>query len=100
LVLLVLYGAAFDALSHGILRDAESGRGLRYRKTLYSQVLYPSTDVRHPIASTNGPPSGSRRHLVLSSPHASSIVVWNLRSAPERARRALLPIGQAPALLQ
>jgi hypothetical protein len=48
LILFVLYGAAFDALSHGVLRYAESGRGLRYRKTLYCQVLYPSTRVRPP----------------------------------------------------
>jgi hypothetical protein len=77
LILLVLYGAAFDALSHGILRDAESGRGLRYRKTLYSQVLYPSTGVRPPDRLNKRSDRAGRARATLHKERARSPIPFS-----------------------
>ena len=39
-ILIVVYGLAANTLTYGILRHAQSGCGLRYRKTFECQVLY------------------------------------------------------------
>jgi hypothetical protein len=42
-VLVVVYGAASNTLTYGVLCHTQSGCGLRYRKTFECQVLYISS---------------------------------------------------------
>jgi hypothetical protein len=87
LILFVLYGAAFDALSHGVLRYAESGRGLRYRKTLYCQVLYPSTRVRPPDRLSKRRDRAGRARAALRKERARSPILLFGDPRPPRGPR-------------